>query len=97
MAEETPVFAQYRSIKAQYANEVLFFRLGDFYEMFNEDAIEVSRLLNLTLTHRGDNPMCGIPYHASKIYIARLLRMGKKIAIAEQIGEIAKKERLLKS
>lgn len=91
MAEETPVFAQYRSIKAQYANEVLFFRLGDFYEMFNEDAIEVSRLLNLTLTHRGDNPMCGIPYHASKIYIARLLRMGKKIAIAEQIGEIAKK------
>ena len=91
MAEETPVFAQYRSIKAQYTNEVLFFRLGDFYEMFNEDAIEVSRLLNLTLTHRGDNPMCGIPYHASKIYIARLLRMGKKIAIAEQIGEIAKK------
>lgn len=91
MAEETPVFAQYRSIKAQYANEVLFFRLGDFYEMFNEDAIEVSRLLNLTLTHKGDNPMCGIPYHASKIYIARLLRMGKKIAIAEQIGEIAKK------
>ena len=91
MAEETPVFAQYRSIKAQYTNEVLFFRLGDSYEMFNEDAIEVSRLLNLTLTHRGDNPMCGIPYHASKIYIARLLRMGKKIAIAEQIGEIAKK------
>ena len=91
MAEETPVFAQYRSIKAQYTNEVLFFRLGDFYEMFNEDAIEVSRLLNLTLTHKGDNPMCGIPYHASKIYIARLLRMGKKIAIAEQIGEIAKK------
>lgn len=91
MAEETPVFAQYRGIKAQYPNEVLFFRLGDFYEMFNEDAIEVSRLLNLTLTHRGDNPMCGIPYHASKIYIARLLRMGKKIAIAEQIGEVAKK------
>lgn len=91
MADETPVFAQYRGIKAQYPNEVLFFRLGDFYEMFNEDAVEVSRLLNLTLTHKGDNPMCGIPYHASKIYIARLLRMGKKIAIAEQIGEIAKK------
>ncbi len=58
--------------------------------MFNEDAVEVSRLLNLTLTHRGENPMCGIPFHAAKIYIARLLRLGKKIAIAEQVGEIAK-------
>ncbi|MBQ0039598.1 MAG: DNA mismatch repair protein MutS [Treponema sp.] len=91
MADETPIITQYRGIKAQYPDDVLFFRLGDFYEMFNEDAVEVSRLLNLTLTHRGDNPMCGIPYHASKIYIARLLRMGKRIAIAEQIGEIAKK------
>ena len=67
MAEETPIIAQYRGIKAQYPDDVLFFRLGDFYEMFNEDAVEVSRLLNLTLTHRADNPMCGIPYHASKI------------------------------
>lgn len=91
MAEETPIITQYRGIKAQYPDDVLFFRLGDFYEMFNEDAVEVSRLLNLTLTHRADNPMCGIPYHAAKIYIARLLRMGKKIAIAEQVGEIAKK------
>ncbi len=89
MAEETPLFAQYMGIKKQHPNEVLFFRLGDFYEMFNDDAVEVSRLLNLTLTHRGDNPMCGIPYHASKIYIARLLRLGKKIAIAEQVGEVA--------
>ena len=71
--------AQYASIKSKYKNEVLFFRLGDFYEMFNKDAIEVSRLLNLTLTHRGDAPMCGIPYHAAKVYIARLLRLGKKI------------------
>lgn len=91
MAEETPIIAQYRGIKAQYPEDVLFFRLGDFYEMFNEDAVEVSRLLNLTLTHRADNPMCGIPYHASKIYIARLLRMGKRIAIAEQIGDPTKK------
>ncbi len=75
---------QYNSIKSQYSEEVLFFRLGDFYEMFNSDAVEVSRLLNLTLTHRGNNPMCGIPYHASKVYIARLLRLGKKIAICEQ-------------
>ena len=81
--------AQYASIKAKYKNEVLFFRLGDFYEMFNDDAIEVSRLLNLTLTHRGDSPMCGIPYHAAKVYIARLLRLGKKIVICEQVGEVA--------
>ncbi|MCH5290336.1 MAG: DNA mismatch repair protein MutS [Treponema sp.] len=89
MADETPLFLQYQRIKAEHQNEVLFFRVGDFYEMFNDDALEVSRLLNLTLTHRGENPMCGIPFHASKVYIARLLRLGKKIAIAEQVGEIA--------
>ena len=86
----TPMMIQYRGIKKQYQNEVVFFRLGDFYEMFNEDAIEVSRLLNLTLTHRAEQPMCGIPYHAAKIYIARLLRLGKKIVICEQVGEIPK-------
>ena len=89
MAEETPLFSQYQSLKAQHPNEVLFFRLGDFYEMFDSDADEVSRLLNLTLTHRADHHMCGIPHHTSKVYIARLLRLGKKIAVAEQIGEIA--------
>ncbi|HAH61825.1 MAG TPA: DNA mismatch repair protein MutS, partial [Treponema sp.] len=87
--EKTPLMAQYESVKAKYKNEVLFFRLGDFYEMFNGDAVEVSRLLNLTLTHRADSPMCGIPYHAAKIYIARLLRLGKKVVICEQVGEIA--------
>lgn len=90
MSEATPLMIQYQSIKEEYRNEVLFFRVGDFYEMFNQDAVEVSRLLNLTLTHRGENPMCGIPYHASKVYIARLLRLGKKIAICEQVGEIPK-------
>lgn len=88
MAEETPLFLQYQSIKNDHSGEVLFFRVGDFYEMFNDDAVEVSRLLNLTLTHRGENPMCGVPYHASKIYIARLLRLGKKVAIAEQVGDV---------
>ncbi len=93
MADEenlTPMMIQYRGIKEKYKNEVVFFRLGDFYEMFNEDAVEVSRLLNLTLTHRASQPMCGIPYHAAKIYIARLLRFGKKIVICEQVGEIPK-------
>ena len=84
----TPMMVQYQSVKKQYQNEVVFFRLGDFYEMFNDDAVEVSRLLNLTLTHRANQPMCGIPYHAAKIYIARLLRLGKKIVICEQVGEI---------
>ena len=93
MAEEealTPMMIQYRGIKEKYKTEVVFFRLGDFYEMFDEDAVEVSRLLNLTLTHRASRPMCGIPYHAAKIYIARLLRLGKKIVICEQVGEIPK-------
>ena len=86
----TPMMLQYLSVKKQYKDEVLFFRLGDFYEMFDEDAVEVSRLLNLTLTHRASQKMCGIPYHAAKIYIARLLRLGKKIVICEQVGEIPK-------
>lgn len=86
MAETTPMMSQYLAIKEQHRDAVLFFRLGDFYEMFNEDAIEISRLLNLTLTQRGGNPMCGIPYHASKVYLGRLLRAGKKIAICEQLS-----------
>ncbi|MBS7296115.1 MAG: DNA mismatch repair protein MutS [Treponema sp.] len=86
----TPMMVQYQSVKKNYKNEVVFFRLGDFYEMFNDDAVEVSRLLNLTLTHRANQPMCGIPYHAAKVYIARLLRMGKKIVICEQVGDIPK-------
>ena len=82
---DTPLMKQYKEMKSQYSDMVLFFRLGDFYEMFDEDAKEVSALLNLTLTHRGDSPMCGIPYHAAKNYIKRLLDCGKKIAICEQM------------
>ncbi|GHU85074.1 hypothetical protein FACS189473_3630 [Spirochaetia bacterium] len=81
---------QYRRIKREHQGEVLFFRLGDFYEMFSDDAIEVSALLNLTLTHRNGLPMCGIPYHAARSYIARLLKCGKKIAICEQLTEPAR-------
>ncbi len=75
---------QYKKIKEDYRDAILFFRLGDFYEMFESDAKEASHLLNLTLTQRNGIPMCGIPYHASKSYIAKLLRAGKKIAICEQ-------------
>jgi DNA mismatch repair protein MutS len=77
---------QYRRIKREHRDDVLFFRLGDFYEMFAEDAMEISALLNLTLTSRNGLPMCGIPYHAARSYIARLLRLGKKVAICEQIS-----------
>jgi len=76
---------QYRRIKADYRDVILFFRLGDFYEMFFEDAIEASSLLDLTLTKRQGQPMCGIPYHAAKPYIGRLLKAGKKVAICEQL------------
>ncbi len=94
MAEEkvTPMMVQYRAIKEQNKDKVLFFRLGDFYEMFEEDAVEVSRLLNLTLTQRAGRPMCGIPFHAAKSYIRRLLDLGKKIAICEQM-ELSKDSR----
>ena len=77
---------QYLEVKSAHPDDVLFFRLGDFYEMFGEDAMEVSRLLNLTLTHRGDQPMCGIPYHAAKSYLKRLLDAGRKVAICEQLS-----------
>ena len=84
MADTTPLMDQYRRIKSAHRDEILFFRLGDFYEMFERDAVEVSALLNLTLTKRQDAPMCGIPYHAAHSYISRLLKAGKKIAICEQ-------------
>lgn len=86
MSGESPILVQYRGIKRRYADNVLFFRLGDFYEMFAEDAIEVSAMLNLTLTSRNGIPMCGVPYHSARSYIARLLKYGKKIAICEQLG-----------
>jgi DNA mismatch repair protein MutS len=76
---------QYRRIKKEHTGNILFFRLGDFYEMFAEDAVEVSALLNLTLTSRSGVPMCGVPYHAAKPYIARLLKLGKKISVCEQL------------
>jgi DNA mismatch repair protein MutS len=81
---------QYRRIKREHQGEVLFFRLGDFYEMFSDDALEVSALLNLTLTSRNGLPMCGIPYHAARSYIARLLKLGKKVAVCEQLTEPGK-------
>lgn len=86
MPERIAMLDQYRRIKARYRDAILFFRLGDFYEMFFDDAIEASSLLDLTLTKRQGQPMCGIPYHAYKPYVARLLKAGKKVAICEQLS-----------
>ncbi|MDX9897950.1 MAG: DNA mismatch repair protein MutS [Spirochaetia bacterium] len=85
MAEQLPLLEQYDRIKALHRDEILFFRLGDFYEMFYGDAIEASALLSLTLTHRQNAPMCGVPHHAARGYIARLLRAGRKVAVCEQL------------
>lgn len=89
--ELTPMQKQYMEIKQKHPKEILFFRLGDFYEMFFEDAAVVSRELGLTLTSRsGDvnkNPMCGVPYHAVDGYLAKLVAKGYRVAIAEQIGD----------
>lgn len=84
----------YLQIKDQYKDCVLFYRLGDFYEMFFDDAKEVSALLDLTLTGRDCGleeraPMCGIPFHAADTYIARLVALGKKVAICEQLSDPA--------
>lgn len=76
---------QYASLKKQSVDSLLFFRLGDFYELFSEDAVLASRLLGLTLTQRNSVPMCGVPHHASDGYIAKLVEFGYKVAIAEQV------------
>ena len=84
----TPMMAQYRRIKSELpADALLFFRLGDFYEMFFEDAQQGAQILNVALTKRGVVPMCGIPYHAANGYIARVLKAGRKIAICDQVED----------
>ena len=96
MAEITPMMQQYLDMKARNPDSILFFRLGDFYEMFNEDAKLVSKELDLTLTTRDRNkppeertPMCGVPYHSCDSYIARLIAKGYKVAICEQTEDPA--------
>lgn len=88
----SPMMKQYFSVKNKYKDHILFFRLGDFYEMFFEDAIIVSKELELTLTGRDCGlderaPMCGIPYHASEMYIKRLIELGHRVAICEQLTD----------
>ena len=94
----TPLMRQYVAIKKQHPKALLFFRLGDFYELFFEDAILAARELQITLTSRNKEkgiaiPMCGVPYHAAEGYISKLIRKGFKVAICEQMEDprLAKK------
>ncbi len=102
MAEPTtPLLRQYHAIKQRYPQALLLFRLGDFYELFYEDAIAASRELQITLTSRNREagqavPMCGVPYHAAETYVARLVRAGYKVAICEQMEEPSKKKKLVR-
>ena len=84
----TPMMAQYQAMRRSLPDDVLlFFRLGDFYEMFFEDATEAAGLLNVALTKRGGVPMCGVPHHAAENYIAKLIKQGRRVAIGEQTSE----------
>ena len=97
-AQLTPMMAQYRRIKSELPKDaLLMFRLGDFYEMFFEDAQIGAQLLNVALTKRGVVPMCGIPFHAANAYVGRLLKAGRKVAICDQMeearpGQLVKRE-----
>jgi len=93
-AQHTPFMRQYLAQKAEHPDVLLFFRMGDFYELFYDDARKAARLLDITLTQRGQSagapiPMAGVPYHAVENYLARLVRLGESVAICEQIGDPA--------
>ncbi|MEY2689215.1 MAG: hypothetical protein RL375_3413, partial [Pseudomonadota bacterium] len=91
-AEHTPMMAQYLRMKAEHPSTLLLYRMGDFYELFFDDARRAHQLLDITLTTRGNSagepiPMAGVPVHALESYLAKLIRLGEAVAIAEQIGE----------
>jgi DNA mismatch repair protein MutS len=84
---------QYLKVKTDYQHALLFYRMGDFYELFFEDAHLAAKLLGITLTHRGKAsgqpiPMAGVPYHSAEGYLARLVKSGRTVAICEQVGEV---------
>ena len=93
-SKHTPMMQQYLRIKAEHPDMLLFYRMGDFYELFHDDAVRAARLLDITLTQRGGPTgqpikMAGVPYHAAEQYLARLVKMGESVAICEQIGDPA--------
>ncbi|MEL0153302.1 MAG: DNA mismatch repair protein MutS, partial [Halieaceae bacterium] len=91
-AQHTPMMRQFLAIKAEHPDELLFYRMGDFYELFYQDAEIAAPVLDITLTSRGKSagepiPMAGVPFHAAESYLARLVRAGFSVALAEQIGD----------
>src|SRR5450755_3428417 len=97
----TPLMRQYNAVKQQVPNALLMFRLGDFYELFMEDAVTAARELEITLTSRNKEkgnaiPMCGVPYHAAEGYVARLINKGYRVAICEQMEEASAGKKLVK-
>jgi DNA mismatch repair protein MutS len=93
-SSHTPMMRQYLALKAQHLDMLLFYRMGDFYELFFEDAVKASRLLGITLTQRGTSngapiKMAGVPYHAAEGYLAKLAKLGEAVAICEQVGDVA--------
>jgi DNA mismatch repair protein MutS len=94
LSAHTPVMAQYLRLKAEHADTLLFFRMGDFYELFFDDARKANRLLDITLTTRGQSAgepvvMAGVPVHSVESYLARLIKLGEAVAVAEQVGDVA--------
>src|SRR3982074_1923566 len=101
LSNPTPMLRQYQELKQQHPGTLLFFRLGDFYELFFDDAVVGSRELQITLTarhkERGDAvPMCGVPHHSAASYIARLVRKGYRVAICEQTEDASKTKKLVR-
>src|SRR5262249_20456659 len=95
LAQHTPMMQQYLRIKAQHPDALLFYRMGDFYELFYEDARRAASLLDITLTARGHSagqpiPMAGVPFHSVEPYLAKLVRKGECVAVCEQQGDPAK-------
>ena len=86
-SETTPLMKQYNSVKSKYPDAILLFRVGDFYETFESDAVKASEILGITLTKRAGAPLAGIPYHALDNYLPRLVRAGQRVAICEQLED----------
>ncbi|MBM4189873.1 MAG: DNA mismatch repair protein MutS, partial [Betaproteobacteria bacterium] len=92
LKEHTPMMQQYLRIKAEHPDRLLFYRMGDFYELFHEDAEQAAALLDITLTTRGQSAgvpirMAGVPFHAAEQYLAKLVKLGLSVAICEQVGD----------
>ena len=96
LSQHTPMIAQYLGLKADFPHTLLFYRMGDFYELFFEDAEKAARLMDITLTHRGQSAgqpvvMAGVPFHAVDNYLSKLIKLGESVAICEQVGEVGGK------